>query len=398
MHPQYKLYRSPDGFGNINYSNPAGAQPPFINIAGARNGTSIDASSFVVLGQAIGAPGSPADLMNNREINMRTFYFNLFGGQSIFSDVANAGDGITPLQIYQTLNGTAGGPAASVNATWNTTGLIVSALQVNVTDPTPGINRMLIWAKETATQAGLQLSTDGNSLYTGTAGTFYASITGHTTTTGTIPGNAATFEAFDLIQPSTGNGRYRGFADFGSFTPSGGATQYIAFDTEAVMDATLGTGDVHGLFVNWAIVSAPTLPGKLVAIENVSGDVYLNSKPGAFIGRTGIHNMRSPTAWVHIGAGAAAPSSAPLKFTGGTLMLTPEAGAMEYNGNDLFFTSASAVRLNILRGNGGAAAPALTPTPVFTSFYGNNTNALGDPNAWATLVIAGTTFKIPLYT
>jgi hypothetical protein len=44
-----------------------------------------------------------------------------------------------------------------------------------------------------------------------------------------------------------------------------------------------------------------------------------------------------------------------------------------------------------------SAAPALTATPVFTSYYGGNTNALGDPSAWLTIVVNGTTYRIPLY-
>ncbi len=47
---------------------------------------------------------------------------------------------------------------------------------------------------------------------------------------------------------------------------------------------------------------------------------------------------------------------------------------------------------------GVVAAPSVTATPVFTSYYGGNTNALGDPVAWLQLKVGATTYKIPLYT
>ncbi len=47
---------------------------------------------------------------------------------------------------------------------------------------------------------------------------------------------------------------------------------------------------------------------------------------------------------------------------------------------------------------GTTSAPSTTATPVFTAFYGGNTNALGDPVAWLLLTINGVAYKLPLYT
>lgn len=52
---------------------------------------------------------------------------------------------------------------------------------------------------------------------------------------------------------------------------------------------------------------------------------------------------------------------------------------------------------NLFRWNAASTAPGTTATPVFTSFYGGNTIALGDPLGWALLNIAGTDRKIPFY-
>lgn len=50
------------------------------------------------------------------------------------------------------------------------------------------------------------------------------------------------------------------------------------------------------------------------------------------------------TAFLHIGAGAAAASSAPIKLTSGTNLTTPEAGAIEFNGTRLFVTDSTPTR------------------------------------------------------
>ena len=107
----------------------------------------------------------------------------------------------------------------------------------------------------------------------------------------------------------------------------------------------------------------------------------------------------TPTAFVHLAAGTATASTAPLKFTSGTNLTTGETGAMEYNGTNLFFTRTGTTRESVFVGVSGATAPTTTAGVVITNFYGTAaTNFLGDPNSWASVVIAGTTYKIPLYT
>lgn len=107
---------------------------------------------------------------------------------------------------------------------------------------------------------------------------------------------------------------------------------------------------------------------------------------------------RVPTAYFHIAAGTATAGSSPLKLTSGTNLTTPETGSIEYNGTNLFFTRTGTTRENILTGNSGATAPTTTAAGTVTNRYGGATNFLGDPNSWASVVIGGTTYKIPLYT
>ena len=57
-------------------------------------------------------------------------------------------------------------------------------------------------------------------------------------------------------------------------------------------------------------------------------------------GELGI-GVLTPTADLHIKAGTATASTAPLKFTAGTNLTTPEAGAVEFDGFNYFVTSAT---------------------------------------------------------
>lgn len=46
----------------------------------------------------------------------------------------------------------------------------------------------------------------------------------------------------------------------------------------------------------------------------------------------------------------------------------------------------------------GVSAPSTTLTPTFTSYYGGNTKAMGDPAGWITIYVSGSAKKIPYYT
>ena len=58
-------------------------------------------------------------------------------------------------------------------------------------------------------------------------------------------------------------------------------------------------------------------------------------------GNTGF-SVDVPTAIVHLKAGTASAGTAPLKFSSGTNLTTPEPGAIEYDGSNLFYTNNTA--------------------------------------------------------
>jgi hypothetical protein len=66
-------------------------------------------------------------------------------------------------------------------------------------------------------------------------------------------------------------------------------------------------------------------------------------------GNVGI-GTNTPTAKLNLAAGTATASTAPLKFTSGTNLTTPEAGALEWNGTNLFLTTSGNVRQTINQG------------------------------------------------
>ncbi len=94
-------------------------------------------------------------------------------------------------------------------------------------------------------------------------------------------------------------------------------------------------------------------------------------------GNVGI-GQTSPTAVLHIKAGTATAGTAPLKFTSGTNLTTPEAGVMEYDGTSLFFTRSGALRAGLLMTD--AASPFNTYSQSAkgaTAFTSGTDNFLG---------------------
>jgi len=88
-----------------------------------------------------------------------------------------------------------------------------------------------------------------------------------------------------------------------------------------------------------------------------AGSDFIIDLPDGFAGgrrgNVGI-GILNPTSALHLLAGTSAASTAPLKFTSGTNLTTAEAGAMEFNGTNLFF-SPSTTRHTVNHGLTGSA-------------------------------------------
>ncbi len=64
--------------------------------------------------------------------------------------------------------------------------------------------------------------------------------------------------------------------------------------------------------------------------------------------RMGIRQA-TPTSYLHLGAGSTGAGASPFKLTTGSILTSPEAGAIEYDGVNLFSTTDTPARLVVMR-------------------------------------------------
>lgn len=196
------------------------------------------------------------------------------------------------------------------------------------------------------------------------------------------------------------------------FFIKGGTDSFVAAST-LTLSASLGVGHKTGAGTNATVTNTAAIyvPGDTISgtVTNSYGIYILPAASGgtnryaAYLGgRVGIGSgLTAPTATLHLAAGSTTAGSAPAKLTSstGNVLATAETGAIEYDGTNLFFTRTGTTRESVFVGNSGATAPANVVGAAPTSYIGaSNTQYLGNPNSWASVVVGGTTYKIPLYT
>ncbi len=120
-----------------------------------------------------------------------------------------------------------------------------------------------------------------------------------------------------------------------SSTAAAGNGQTLFKSTLTGANATATQTTYAGLFVNQHTGTAST---NVALYANATGGT--NNYAGLFTGNIGANTL-TPTAYFHVGAGTAAAGTAPIKFTSGTNLTTPEAGALEWDGTNLFITQTS---------------------------------------------------------
>ena len=137
-----------------------------------------------------------------------------------------------------------------------------------------------------------------------------------------------------------------------------------------------------------------TAIGGTAASDNLTLSSTSNATKGSIILGTSYYSevnnsfgigITTPTAALHLKQGTATANTAPLKFTSGTNLGTPEVGAVEYNGTDLFVTDNIPVRQEVVQSAYGdmyenGAGTVITLTTA-NSWYGwqtatNNVNQL----------------------
>lgn len=129
-----------------------------------------------------------------------------------------------------------------------------------------------------------------------------------------------------------------------------GLTMSLDGSTIASSLQTLSAGfSTNNSLVANSVTLLSGLTGGLNLATSVSGPVtfWTNNTQAANFNtsqRLFLGGSTSATAILHIKAGTASASTAPLKFTSGTNLTTAEAGAMEYDGTNLFYTPSGTTR------------------------------------------------------
>lgn len=379
--------------GNIVFGSLSSGGGGGIVVNGARNGTSIDSGGFVVLGEDQGDPDMPGKLISAREVPLNEFTINWFGGSTVFSTVA----GNTPEAQLLEVQGVeaAGGDDKMVRFVGDSTaaGSAFTLLQLDALVPDPvGIATPGAYIQMSINGVqSFDMAYDGQTFWRNpvTGATYFAILD-----TQELLGSAGG-QGIVTIQP-TYNTAIPGIYTDAVFKPTFATTSSLASMVDILLEPIINqtggaNGSVTGILFSPGITS---LGGQLIGYQNTIGDNLFQSNGAA--GRNGFHGVVTPSAYIHIGAGAAAAGSAPLKFSIGVFQTVGEQGAVEYDGTDLTLVRSGTTREYFLTAI-TAAAPGTSTIVLPTSVYGTGASVLTTPTNWAQVNVGGTNFKIPLY-
>ena len=208
----------------------------------------------------------------------------------------------------------------------------------------------------------------------GANGSYVAStlILPNTATSGRFAySDAANSLAFSSTSSFDGNN-----AGFGTTTPDiyslGVAGRFVSIQTTNANDlavltlAASGTGNAALNFGNATIrrASISAQDGSRLAMftNSTNAGTGLTEKWRIAANGNLSNTVADGTAYIHLKAGTASASTAPLKFTSGTDNATAEAGAMEFGSSRLAFTPSGTTRKRVLLSND--AAPTNGQIPI----------------------------------
>lgn len=138
------------------------------------------------------------------------------------------------------------------------------------------------------------------------------------------PSNSSYISLLKLFnRASTGIGIGAGAGIDYAASNSGGANP-INYAQHGMVSTNITAASEAG-YLFWKVATAGALANVMAMYSN-----------GIYVG-----GIAAPTAKVHLAAGTATASTAPLKFTSGTNLATPEAGAFEFDGTNFYATPAS---------------------------------------------------------
>jgi len=266
------------------------------------------------------------------------FYYNGQKWQKIGIEATSSTANYVDLSTNQTVNG---------NKTWNGNATFNSGLN--------------------ASGGTINLNNDSNSTININSGNSNGTVN---IANGTLGGNAIN------IGNAIGSTALNLRVGTGNFTLDGvGASSYTIGSSITTGSITLGGSAQTGAIVIGGGTGVQTLNfgtgGTGIKTINIGTGAVANSiRIGNTTSgtKTGI-NQTTPTAQLHLGVGyATANNGAPLKFTAGTNLATPESGAVEFDGSN-YYVSTGTTRYTL--------AKTLTATATL-NFGSTNTNSSRD--------------------
>ncbi len=184
---------------------------------------------------------------------------------------------------------------------------------------------------------------------------------------------------FSVITPTISTGSSGGTTLTGTASKTAGSAiitgSGTAFDTELAINDSIAIGTEYATVLTVDSATQITCAANLL----VDGSGLTINKFNRFMGRMGIRT-RYPTAFLHIGGaqgGGATVGSAQFKIDAQALLTTPEAGAMEQETNNLFFTLGT-TRYSLVMNNKGVSGGQ---TIVGGTASGNNLALSSTSNA-----------------
>jgi hypothetical protein len=231
--------------------------------------------------------------------------------------------------VYVAIADNAGGTQASVGSSWD-------VLQYNLVGALLSANNLSDVSNVATARTNLGLGTAAT-----TASTDYATAAQGTLASGAAQkaNNLSDLASVATARTNLGLGTAAtyaatAFATAAQGTAADGSAQKANNLSDLASASTARTNIGLGNVDNTSDVNKPVSTAQAAAIALKAPIANAN-----FTGRIGIEN--TPSARLHLPAGNSGAGFSPFKLTTGTNLATPEDGAMEYDGTNLYFTVGS---------------------------------------------------------
>ena len=265
--------------------------------------------------------------------------------------------------------GTGAGYGATTGTKWTAVGSYAGVYNSSTVSRWTAIGYCAGTASVLSTQAGGDWTAVGCEAGTGALNSGYVAV--------------GSYAGYFSPAASPANFVYLGF-NAGKNSPSSGSI-YIGYNagTGATSDHK-STTDTYAVLIGADTTRDPSVPtgttltnyGALGHAATVAASDSFCLGSATYPYKVGI-NLSTPTAKLHLPAGAAAASSAPLKFASGTKLTTAEAGAVEYDGTKFYATPSDATRRRLNISN-EAVLPSNISVTASPFTYQNTTAYDGD--------------------